>query len=124
MRIHRPQRFATLGESGWNTGELYDIGKLQYYPDIPNAIGGGSFGAGPGRCDALLMTDTKADTQSSTITVADFYTLSWDTADLQACFTNQSKTWEAGYLDIDIQVIAPVQYSGNAAQKIFFTVIP
>jgi hypothetical protein len=124
VRIHRPQRFATLGESGWNTGELYDIGKLQYYPDIPNAIGGGSFGAGPGRCDALLMTDTKADTQSSTITVADFYTLSWDTADLQACFTSQSKTWEAGYLDIDIQVIAPVQYSGNAAQKIFFTVIP
>jgi hypothetical protein len=121
VRIHRPQRFATPGETGWSTGELYDIGKLQYYPDIPNLIGGGS--GGPGRCDAMLMTDTKADAQSSTVT-SDFYTLSWDTADLQTCFTAAGKTWEAGTLDIDIQVIAPVQYSGNAAQKIYFTVTP
>lgn len=125
VRIHRPQRFATPGETGWSTGELYDIGKLQYYPDIPNAIGSGPSG-GPGRCDGMLITDTNADMQSSTITtsIRNSYTLSWDTADLQTCFTAASKTWEAGSLDIDIQVIAPVQYSGNSAQKIYFTVTP
>lgn len=122
IRIHRPQRFATLGETGWSTGELYDIGKLEYYPDIPNPIDGGS--GGPGRCDSMLQTDTKADTQSSTVGLVDFYTLSWDTADLQTCFTNAGKTWEDGTLDIDIQVVAPVQYSGNAAQKIYFNITP
>jgi hypothetical protein len=121
IRIHRPQRFATPGESGWSTGELYDLGKLEYYPDIPNAIDGGP--GGPGRCDAMLTTDTRADIKSSSVAV-DYYTLSWDTADLQTCFTRASKTWSSGSLDIDIQVIAPVQYSGNAAQKIYFTVTP
>lgn len=123
IRIHRPQRFATPGETGWSTGDLYDIGKLQYYPDIPNPIGGGS--GGPGRCDGMLQTDTKADMKSSVAAAGiDFYTLSWDTADLQTCFTDAGKTWEDGTLDIDIQVVAPVQYSGNAAQKIYFNITP
>ncbi|MEY3989149.1 MAG: hypothetical protein RI985_230 [Chloroflexota bacterium] len=121
VRIHRPQRFATLGETGWSTGELYDIGKLQYYPDIPNAIGSSSGGGGPGRCDGMLQSDTKADAQSSTVT-SDFYTLAWSTADLKSCFEDRSRTWTTGTLDIDIQVVAPVQYSGNAAQKIYFDI--
>lgn len=123
VRIHRPQRFAFFGESGWSAGDLYDIGKLDYYPDIPNAIGGGP--GGPGRCDAMLQSDGKADTKSSVAAAGiDFYTLSWDTNDLKTCFTSKSASWTSGALDIDIQVVAPVQNSGNAAQKIFFTVTP
>lgn len=116
IQIFRPQRFAIEGEPG----DYYDIGGLEYYPDIPNGIGGGQ---GPGRCDAMKSTDT-AMTTDTAINAASppVMTLTWNVSQVKTCFESRSKTWNSGALDIDIQVVAPVQNSGNAAQKIFFSV--
>ena len=125
VKIFRPQRLAIEGEPVTPVA-YYDIGKLQYYPDIPNAMDGDS-GAAPGRCEGTMVTDNASDTigaPTGTLAGNPTYTIAWKTADIKSCFTAKSATWAAGTFAIDIQAIAPVANSGNAAQKLYMTITP
>ena len=104
----------------------YDIGKLQYYPDIPNALDGDS-GAAPGRCDIAVVSDRiddKIGAPKGTIGSNPAYFIAWKTADIKSCFIAKSATWATGTFAMDIQAIAPVANSGNAAQKLYLTITP
>ncbi|MFN7471832.1 MAG: hypothetical protein ACK5S9_09310 [Roseiflexaceae bacterium] len=125
VKIFRPQRLAIEGEAVTPVA-YYDIGKLQYYPDIPNAMDGDS-GAAPGRCDGAMVSDSASDTigaPTGTLAGNPTYTIAWKTADIKSCFTAKTATWAAGTFAIDIQAIAPVANSGNAAQKLYLTITP
>jgi hypothetical protein len=52
------------------------------------------------------------------------YIIAWKTADIKSCFDTRTITWQAGSMDIDLQAIAPVANSGNAAQKLYLTIAP
>jgi len=49
-----------------------------------------------------------------------------DMKKIKACYelSNGVGSWGAGNADFDIQVLAPVPNSGNAAQKLYITIIP
>lgn len=123
IKIFRPQRLAIEGEAVTPVA-YYDIGNLKYYPDIPNAMDGDS-GAAPGRCDGAMVSDSASDTigaPTGTLAGNPTFTIAWKTANIKSCFTAKSATWTAGTFAIDIQAIAPVANSGNAAQKIYLTI--
>ena len=104
-----PQRLAIDGESG----KYWNLGNMDYFPDIPNGFGGS--GGGPGKCDAQKNTDTRADSEAtSEVTfVATF--------DLGRCFTDRGQTWTpSSTLAVDLQVV-PITGGGNSAQKIGLT---
>ena len=104
-----PQRLAIDGESG----KYWNLGNMDYFPDIPNGFGGS--GGGPGKCDAQKNTDTRADSEAtSEVTfVATF--------DLGRCFTDRGQAWTpSSTLAVDLQVI-PITGGGNSAQKIGLT---
>ncbi|MFM8528478.1 MAG: hypothetical protein ACKOD2_02165, partial [Ilumatobacteraceae bacterium] len=123
FEVYRPQRLAIEGE----TGTVLDIGGLEYYPDIPNgsyATGGGGAGggpsSGPGRCDSVKVVDSSfTDTPIDKVSKPTFE-ITWSIDAIKACFTAKGQSWPSNSdLAIDIQVVAPVQNSGNAAQKIY-----
>jgi hypothetical protein len=125
IKIFRPQRLAIEGEPVTPVA-YYDIGKLKYYPDIPNAMDGDS-GAAPGRCAGAMVSDPASDTIGAprgSVASNPTYTIAWKTANIKSCFTAKSATWAAGTFAIDIQAIAPVANSGNAAQKLYLTITP
>ena len=125
IKIFRPQRLAIEGEAVTPVA-YYDIGKLKYYPDIPNAMDGKS-GAAPGRCDGAMVSDPASDTigaPTGTLATNPTYTIAWKTANIKLCFSAKSATWATGTFAIDIQAIAPVANSGNAAQKLYMTIVP
>jgi hypothetical protein len=104
-----PQRLAIDGESG----KYWNLGNMDYFPDIPNGFGGS--GGGPGKCDAQKNTDTRADSEAtSEVTfIATF--------DLGRCFTDRGQAWTPGStLAVDLQVV-PITGGGNSAQKIGLT---
>ena len=104
-----PQRLAIDGESG----KYWNLGNMDYFPDIPNGFGGS--GVGPGKCDAQKNTDTRAD--SKAISEVTFTA----TFDLGRCFTDRGQTWTPGStLAVDLQVV-PITGGGNSAQKIGLT---
>lgn len=124
LEIYRPQRLAIEGESG----TFLDLGKLEYFPDIPNGAyspGGGPSGpggGGPGRCDSMKVTDSAFSDTAIDVATKPTFTITWNIDDIKACFAAKGQSWDSGKnLAIDIQVIAPVQNSGNAAQKIFLS---
>jgi hypothetical protein len=124
LQIFKPQRLAIEGEAVTPVA-YYDIGKLQYYPDIPNGIDGS--GSGPGRCDTAMVSDSESDTigaPTGDMTKNPTYIIAWKTADIKSCFDTRTITWQAGSMDIDLQAIAPVANSGNAAQKLYLTIAP
>ena len=86
---------------------------MTYFPDAPNAFGGGN---GPGRCDNQLKTDSTAD--SAVTTTARTFQLTFT---LGTCFTEKSKSWGTSGQEltggVDIQVV-PVGGGGNSAQKL------
>jgi hypothetical protein len=125
IKIFRPQRMAIEGEAVTPVA-YYDIGKLQYYPDIPNPLDGVS-GNAPGRCDAAMVSDSASDTigaPTGTLASNPTYTIAWKTANIKSCFVAQSATWQTGSFALDIQAVAPVANSGNAAQKLYLTIWP
>jgi hypothetical protein len=123
VKIFRPQRQAVEGEAVTPV-DYYDIGKLEYYPDIPNPIDVAT-GTAPGLCTGAKVTDSASDTigaPTGEIGSNPTYTIAWKTADIKACFTSKSATWIAGNFTMDIQAVAPVAKSGNAAQKLYVTI--
>ncbi len=128
IKTHRPQRPEYIAENDTAGTAIYNIGKLNYTPDIPNGFGGS--GSGGGLCDAMRTTDSANDTlavQGGRIETP--VLMEWSVSALKTCFTNRGATWTTGTsgtdsaLAIDIQVTAPVNNSGNSAQKIYLDII-
>ena len=104
-----PQRLAIDGESG----KYWNLGNMDYFPDIPNGFGGS--GGGPGKCDAQKNTDTRADSEATSEVTFEA------TFDLGRCFTDRGQAWTpSSTLAVDLQVI-PITGGGNSAQKIGLT---
>ena len=119
IRLHRPQRIGLTGEDA----EFYDIGKMSYYIDIPNAPYDPSSpvspSRGPGRCDGQVVVDALSDTPvNKTAPPTPLEMI----VDIDTCFTDRGQRWDSGYLDLDIQVAAP--NGGNSAQKIYLERTP
>lgn len=121
IKVHRPQRPEYVGDNVTAGTSIYNIGKLNYTPDIPNGFN--NTGSGGGLCDAMRTSDTAIDTIAvKGGAVATPVLMEWKMTDLKTCFTNRSATWTTGTLAIDIQVTAPVNNSGNSAQKIYLDI--
>jgi hypothetical protein len=104
-----PQRLAIDGESG----KYWNLGNMDYFPDIPNGFAGAS--GGPGKCDSQKNTDDRADSEATSEVTFEA------TFDLGDCFRKKSIAWTpSSTLDIDLQVI-PITGGGNSAQKIGVT---
>ena len=104
-----PQRLAIDGESG----KYWNLGNMDYFPDIPNGFAGAS--GGPGKCDSQKNTDNRADSEATSEVTFEA------TFDLGDCFRKKSIAWTpSSTLDIDLQVI-PITGGGNSAQKIGVT---
>jgi len=128
LTLYRPQRLAFDGEPGFAEGAYYDLAGFSYSPDLPNQIrttlnpSGGGSSAGPGKCDALKVTDSELSNDSRVNTsTKPVLTLKWKIKD---CFRT-ILTWPSGggYLDVDIQVL-PTGPGGNSAQKLFLQLLP
>jgi hypothetical protein len=121
IKVHRPQRPEYIGDNPTTGTQIYNIGKLNYTPDIPNGFDG--TGSGGGLCDAMRTTDTANDTIAvKGGSVEAPVLLEWSMTALKSCFDSRRATWTTGTLAIDIQVTAPVNNSGNSAQKIYLNV--
>ena len=121
IRLYRPQRLALPGEPA----SFYDIGGLNYVPDMPNGINGS--GIGPGRCDTAMAKDRLMPADKAINTGAKpVLGMTIDMRKIKACYERSrgAGSWGAGNADFDIQVLAPVSNSGNAAQKLYLTIIP
>lgn len=104
-----PQRLAIDGESG----KYWNLGNMDYFPDIPNGFAGAP--GGPGKCDSQKNTDDRADSEATSEVTFEA------TFDLGDCFRKKSIAWTpSSTLDIDLQVI-PITGGGNSAQKIGVT---
>jgi len=128
IKTHRPQRPEYVGENTIAGTSIYNIGKLNYTPDIPNGFGGS--GSGGGLCDAMRTSDSANDTLAvKGGAVKTPVLMEWSISALKTCFTTRGATWTTGLLGtdsalaIDIQVTAPVNNSGNSAQKIYLDII-
>ncbi|MBM4413096.1 MAG: hypothetical protein FJ040_06590 [Chloroflexi bacterium] len=122
IKTHRPQRPEYVGENTGADTSIYNIGKLNYAPDIPNGFGGS--GSGGGLCDAMRTSDSANDTLAVKGGAVETPVLmEWSISALKTCFANRGATWTSGTLAIDIQVTAPVNNSGNSAQKIYLNII-
>ncbi len=122
IKVHRPQRPEYVGENTTAGTSIYNIGALNYTPDIPNGFGGS--GSGGGLCDAMRTVDSASDTLAvKGGTVETPVLMEWSISALKTCFSDRSATWTTGTLAIDIQVTAPVNNSGNSAQKIYLNLI-
>jgi hypothetical protein len=126
IELYRPQRIAIEGESAM----FYDIGGLGYFPDAPNAIDPTPDdpptgpNQGPGRCDPAKQSDSTMTTDAPINEASPaVLTITWEIAKIEQCFDAKSIAWQDGELLIDLQVIAPVQNSGNAAQKIYIQLL-
>jgi hypothetical protein len=133
IKVHRPQRPEYVGDNPTTGTQIYNIGKLNYTPDIPNPFYDGVnpvSGTPAGLCDTTMRT---TDSANDTIAVKGGAVeapvlMEWRMTDLKACFARSSATWTTGtvgvdnILAIDIQVTAPVNNSGNSAQKIYLDV--
>jgi len=132
IKVHRPQRPEYVGDNVTAGTSIYNIGKLNYTPDIPNPFYDGInpvSGTSAGLCDAMRTSDSAIDTIAvKGGAAATPVLMEWKMTDLKTCFTNRGATWTTGtvgvdnILAIDIQVTAPVNNSGNSAQKIYLDI--
>jgi len=121
LRIYRPQRIGIEGEGSG----FFDLGGYKYTPDIPNGIvtsptpgTPASPTSGPGNCDSQALIDTAMSSDTPiNVTSKPTLTIKWN---IGKCFTDRGKTWSAGELTVDIQVV-PQGQGGNSAQKLFLT---
>ena len=71
--------------------------------------------------DRFMSTDRAINTGAKPV-----LGMTIDMRKIKACYERSrgAGSWGAGSADFDIQVLAPVSNSGNAAQKLYLTIIP